>query len=175
MFRRITSQFQKEICPYCFEYFNLKDTPFRCSSPPSRCAPEKDEVYSAAWEKTPIPRGKVLNSAGGFNERFSKSMRCKDCGNPSHKRLCPHCHMELPQTTGQFKNYIFAVIGAKDSGKSHYIAVLIDQIKKRIGPDMGLLLTAENDFTINRYANDFYAPIFKDGITIKNYTICYFG
>ena len=165
MLRKIISQFQKEICPYCFEYFYIKDTPFRCSSPPSRCASEADKVYETTWQDS-RPMGKVLEPAGKFRDRFSQSIRCKACGHQSYKRICPHCHMELPRTTGQFKNYIFAVIGAKDSGKSHYIAVLIDQIKRRIGPNMGLLLSAENDFTINRYANDFYAPIFKDGKVI---------
>lgn len=161
MLRKITSKFQKEICPYCFEYFLIKDTPFRCSSPASRCTPVLDKIYETAWEDS-RPMGKVLSRDGKFIDRFINSIRCKGCCHTSHKRICPHCHMELPHTTGQYKNYIFAVIGAKDSGKSHYIAVLIDQIKRRIGPNMGLLLAAENDFTISRYANAFYTPIFKD-------------
>jgi len=159
MLHRITSQFQKEICPYCFEYFYIKDTPFRCSNP--TCDREMDVVFKETWDDS-LPLGKVLNPTGKFNDRFHNSIRCNDCGHNSHKRICPHCHMELPHTTGHFKNYIFAVIGAKDTGKSHYIAVLIDQIKRRIGPKLGLLMTAENDFTTERYANDFYKPIFKD-------------
>lgn len=165
MLRKLSRQFQKEICPYCFEYFYIKDTPFRCSSPPSRCAPELDKVYQATWEDS-RPMGKVIAPLGKFSDRFTSSIRCKDCNNQSHKRICPHCHTELPHTTGQFKNYIFAVIGAKNSGKSHYIAVLIEQIKKRIGPNMSLLLTAENDFTIKRYADGFYDPIFNKGEVI---------
>ena len=161
MLRKITNQFQKEICPYCFEYFLISDTPFRCASPATRCAPERDGTYASAWED-PRPMGKVLERGGKFSDKFINSIRCKDCGHVSHKRICPHCHMELPHTTGEFKNYIFAVIGAKDSGKSHYIAILIDQIKRIIGPNMGLLLAAENDFTISRYADAFYTPIFKD-------------
>ena len=166
MLRQITSQFQKELCPYCFEYFYIKDTPFRCSSPPSRCAPEADKIYESAWEDS-RPMGRVLKPTGKFKDRLRRSTRCKDCGHKSHKRICPHCHMELPHATGQFKNYIFAVIGAKNSGKSHYIAVLIDQIKRRIGPNMGLLLSEENDYTIKRYSNAFYTPIFNDRIVIQ--------
>jgi hypothetical protein len=70
--------------------------------------------------------------------------------------------MELPHTTGQFKNYIFSVIGAKDSGKSHYLAVLINQIRKRLGPDMNMLLEPMNDDTIARYRKFFYEPIYRD-------------
>lgn len=155
--RKIICQFQKEVCPYCFDYFWLHETPFRCTSPMARCTPMKDTVLEKVWGDT-RPVGKVLSSTG----RFSSSAICIDCGQQSHKRLCPHCHMELPHTTGQFKNYIFSVIGAKNSGKSHYLAVLINQIRKRLGPDMNILLEPMNDDTIKRYRKDFYEPIYHD-------------
>jgi len=166
MWRNIIRSFQKEICPYCFEYFQLKDTPFRCTSPPSRCAPVPDTIYQSAWADS-RPIGKVLTSTGTFKDRFNQSRRCASCGQLSHKRLCPHCHSELPHTTGQFKNYIFAVIGAKQAGKSHYIAVLINQIKKQLGPNMGMLLEPMNDETIKRYRNVFYNPVYNDRKVIK--------
>ena len=162
MLRKLTSQFQKEICPYCFEYFLVRDTPFRCTSPLGRCAPQPDTVYEKAWADS-RPLGKVLSPEGWFNN----SARCKDCGHQSHKRLCPHCHMELPHTTGQFKNYIFAVIGAKEAGKSHYLAVLINQIRKQLGPSMGMLLEPMNDATIKRYRQDFYVPVYNDRKVIQ--------
>ncbi len=161
MWQKIKSQFQKEICPYCFEYFYLKDTPFRCSSPPSICTPVADKIYQSAWADS-RPLGKVLEPTGKFKDRFKQSRRCGSCGHQSHKRLCPHCHSDLPHTTGQFKNYIFAVVGAKQAGKSHYIAVLINQIKKQIGPNMDMLLEPMNDDTIKRYREDFYNPVYDE-------------
>jgi len=166
MLYKVTNLFHKEICPYCFEYFRLKDTPFRCTSPPKICPPEPDPVYADKWEDS-SPKGKVLVPKQKFKELFIRSMRCHHCHNKSYTRICPHCHMELPQATGHYKNHIFAVIGAKDSGKSHYIAVLIDQIRKRVGPTMRLLLSAENDFTRERYKKDFYDPLFKNAETIR--------
>jgi hypothetical protein len=157
MWRKITNQFQKEICPYCFEYFYLKDTPFRCC----KCKPEPDNIYQSAWADS-RPRGKVLKPSGKFLDRFNQSIRCENCEQHSYKRICPHCHSELPHTVGQLKNYIFATIGAKDAGKSHYIAVLIEQIRKQIGPNMGILLTPINEETNKRYQNDFYNPVYKD-------------
>lgn len=153
---------KKELCPFCFEYFQLRDTPFRCSSPMKRCAPAIDLVLQKYWEDN-RPVGKVLDAKG----RFVRKMQCKDCGLDSKKRLCPNCHSDLPHTTGDYKNYIFAVIGAKEAGKSHYLAVLIEQIKKQIGPDLDMLLEPMNDETIHRYRNDFYNPVFKDGRVIK--------
>jgi hypothetical protein len=68
--------------------------------------------------------------------------------------------MDLPHTTGKFENLIFAVIGAKDSGKSHYLAVLIEQIRNHIGPSLGMLLEELNDYTIKRYRESFYNPVY---------------
>jgi hypothetical protein len=161
MISLLKASFRKEICPYCFEPFRLRDTPFRCSSPAARCAPERDEVRARAWEDS-IPMGRVLPADG-----FRREHRCHACGQRSRKRLCPHCHMELPHTIGQFQNLIFSVIGAKDAGKSHYLAVLIEQIRKHAGPDLGMLLEPLNDHTIRRYREDFYEPIFQRGTVIR--------
>lgn len=106
--------------------------------------------------------GRVLPTEGGFRREH----RCAACGQVSRKRLCPQCHMDLPHTTGQFRNLIFSVIGAKDAGKSHYLAVLIEQIRKHAGPDLGMLLEPLNDHTIRRYREDFYEPVFRRGTAI---------
>jgi hypothetical protein len=75
--------------------------------------------------------------------------------------------MDLPHTTGKYRNLIFAVIGAKEAGKSHYLAVLIEQIRKHVGPALGMLLEPLDDHTIKRYRQDFYEPIFRNGTVIK--------
>jgi hypothetical protein len=147
---------RRELCPFCFEYFLLRDTPFRCTTAMSRCPPVPDAVLKTHWGDS-RPHGKILPS----QNRFVRSIRCSDCGGESRKRLCPSCHSELPHTTGDYKNYIFAVIGAKEAGKSHYLAVLIDQIKRRVGQSMDMLLEEMTDDTIRRYREVFYDPVFK--------------
>jgi hypothetical protein len=154
-------RFQKEVCPYCFEPYRLGESPFRCASPAARCAPEIDAVRSRSWQDN-APLGRVLPAGGGFR----KEARCPACSLVSRKRLCPHCHMDLPHTTGKFRNLIFAVIGAKEAGKSHYIAVLIEQIRNSIGPEIGMLLEPLDDATIRRYRQDFFEPIYRRGTVI---------
>ncbi len=162
MIQKLKARLQKHVCPYCFERYRLNQTPFRCASPASRCPPEPDEVRKDVWEDS-APMGKVLAAAGSFQEQS----RCPVCRQLSRKRLCPHCHMELPHTTGKFRNLIFAVIGAKESGKSHYLAVLIEQIRKQVGPALDLLLEPLNDHTIRRYREQFYRPIYQRGQVIR--------
>jgi hypothetical protein len=162
MISAIKARFQKEVCPYCFEPYRLKDTPFRCASPPARCAPERDEVRAKAWEDN-APIGRVLPADG----KFHREARCSVCAQSSRKRLCPACHMELPHTVGKFRHLIFALIGAKEAGKSHYLAVLIEQIRKTVGPSTGMLLEPLDDATIRRYRNDFYDPLYRRGTVIR--------
>jgi hypothetical protein len=156
----LSAFFRKEICPYCFEPYKLAETPFRCASPAARCAPEVDTVRAKAWEDG-APMGRVLNG------KSKKENRCPTCNQVSRKRICPHCHMDLPRTTGKCRNLIFAVIGAKEAGKSHYLAVLIEQIRKHVGPALGMLLEPLDDHTIRRYRQDFYEPIYRHGSVIR--------
>lgn len=151
-----------EVCPYCFEAYRLKDTPFRCASPAGRCRPEPDEVRAKAWDDN-APLERVLPADG----RFRREARCGECGQATHKRLCPRCHMELPHTVGKFPHYIFAVVGAKEAGKSHYLAVLIDQIRRELGPALDMLLEPLNDYTVRRYREDFHQPLFQKHRTIS--------
>src|SRR5579864_193442 len=156
MFRSLKAALTREVCPFCFEPYKLSETPFRCISPPSRCAPEKDDVRAAKWDQS-APMGKVLGARGGL----TNEVQCVTCRQISRKRLCPACHMELPHTAGELRSYIFAVIGAKEAGKSHFLAVLIDRIQNEIGPNLNMLLTPLNDYTISRYRETFYDPIFN--------------
>lgn len=163
MWKKLKNQVQKELCPFCFEYFYLRDAPFRCTNVNKKCPPEIDIKYQDAWNDSQL-RGKVIDPTVGFRGVFANSVKC-DCGQKTHKRLCPHCHSDLPHTIGHNKNYIFAVIGAKDAGKSHYLAVLINLLRKNLlGLNIGI--SPINDSTITRYARDFYDRVFEKGITI---------
>lgn len=153
---------RRQVCPFCFEEFRLKDTPFRCTTPPSRCPPEVDPIRARVWEEA-APLGKVIPGAG----RRVHAMPCPACSQVTRRRLCPHCHMELPHTTGRLRNVIFAVIGAKEAGKSHYIAVLVDRLRKQVGPALGMLLEPLDDATIRRYREDFYRPLYEAKTVIR--------
>lgn len=160
MLQTFTNSLKKEVCPYCFETFSFKETPFRCSSPPSMCPPELDPVLQHKW-RDGAPTGRVLRSG-----KATRSLRCGQCRQESTTRLCPLCHMDLPRTLGETKNLIFAMIGAKAAGKSHYLAVLIEELRNRVGPALGVLLEPVNDRTIRRYRDEFYTPVYRHNRTI---------
>ena len=87
---------------------------------------------------------------------------CDGCKRPSKDRVCPTCHVTLPSTFGQSPNAIVAVIGAKNAGKSHYIATLVEEMRNRVGPMMNVTLSPQDDFTIQRFARDFRDPLYNE-------------
>jgi hypothetical protein len=161
------------ICPFCFTRNNLYEVEFRCTNSPGRCAQELDEKYSNFLVPySPQLLNKVIQlkpPPTDFERWFGgipKQATCPSCSETSRKRICQTCHSELPDTLGDYKDLIFAVIGAKEAGKSHYIGVLIDQIIKQLSGSFNWNLEPLNDATIRRYRDDFYKPIFDQHIPI---------
>lgn len=135
------------LCPYCFSEHELSDISFKCENAPERCSKARS--------------GEVLEQKESSKSEMPKSIICSECGEKTNLKVCPTCHAELPYTIGEYDDLVFAVIGAKEAGKSHYIAVLIDKIMNEIGTAFNCSLQAMNDSTINRYRMDFYNPVFK--------------
>lgn len=146
-----------KLCPYCFDSFPLGGTPYRCTQF-TRCAPEVDPVRKARWGED-MPLGKVLPPGC--------KGRCPHCGDRLPLRLCPGCHMELPKAVVESDNLIFALVGAKDAGKSHYLAVLVTQIEEHVGPLMDILLSPVNEDTMKRFKERYKDPLYKRGIVIR--------
>lgn len=157
--RGVGSSLVRQTCPFCFDRFKLSDTPFRCTG--SSCSFDRDATRDAVWGD-----GASLKRVIPSDGRYRDSARCAECKRESNKRLCPHCHMELPAEFGRFPMLVFAMIGAKNTGKSHYLAVLIEQIKKNVGPDLDVLLVPLNDETRARFESDFRRVVYEDKRTV---------
>lgn len=159
----------KFICPYCFNEKETNDILFRCINPnASECSLEEDKPFSDYWDFHPP---KVMNhiinpNTSMFNQK-SKSAFCPICKTKTTKMICPTCHNSLPFTTGELKDYNISLIGAKDAGKSVYIAVLLNALAQRIGMNLNASLVALNDETIKRYREQFYQPLFQKKELLK--------
>jgi hypothetical protein len=157
------------ICPFCFERINLHKVDFRCANAPARCSPENDVVLANFLGvsshitnkvvKIPLP-STVWHKLKAW-VWAPREATCDVCHEKTSIRLCPRCHSELPYTIGEYQDLIFAVIGAKEAGKSHYISVLIEKVRNEIGAQFDCFLQPLNDETIRRYREDFYNPVFR--------------
>jgi len=154
------------LCPYCFEQFRRAEIAFRCINPrPNRCPPEDDEAlgnYQGFVAAPKLPR--VFTPPAGW-WGSPQSAVC-NCGVKTTKRICPRCHNDLPGQFDSQDSYNIALIGAKDSGKSHYIAVLIHELRTRVGQSFNASLSALDEQTIKRYNEDFRRYIYDEGVVI---------
>jgi len=163
------------ICPFCFNKSDLYRVAFRCSNSPQKCSHEADTVYSEFRNIKPprmLPKVVHIPVPSGARDhlkslKMPREAACSHCKETTYTRLCPTCHSELPHTIGDYKDLTFAVIGAKEAGKSHYISVLINKINNDIGENFDSSLQALDDSTIKRYREDFYDPVFRKKETIQ--------
>jgi hypothetical protein len=150
------------ICPFCFSEYKISQVPFRCQNA-HKCGTAADPIYANF-------RGENPQQPRVFFDKKAKGGKCKcpTCHEFSTNKICPNCHSDLPYTAGKYRDLNFAVIGAKFAGKSHYVAVLIDAIKKHVSEAFNANLQALDDRTTSRYRQEFYNPVFRESKVIAS-------
>ena len=126
------------ICPYCFEKHKLTEVQFRCTN--KRCK-DCDDVEMTRYENGNLKMPKqgkrtfTVTSKNVFS--VPASAKCPDCGNTTYKHICPSCHNELPESTLTGKDMIISVVGSRATGKSHFVGVIIKELRDRISVSFG--------------------------------------
>ncbi|XRQ13701.1 TRAFAC clade GTPase domain-containing protein [Actinomadura welshii] len=148
-------------CPYCFASVAPQRILFRCRGQSGRrqgCAPVLDERLAAYTGSTAGASLPPVFAAPGRAGRAD----CPDCGLPTGNRACPECHNPLPSAYCDSPGRIVALVGAKNAGKSTYIAVLLHELMNRVGTELDASLVACDDRTIERYRRDFARPLLEE-------------
>lgn len=164
-FRRVRGEVRgrvplaKDLCPFCFDYFRVAEAPFRCVNS-TGCKKEIDPVLQKSWNIGTV-QGKISAASG-----YSRSHKCSECQYPTSKKICPHCHLELPHTLGDYESFVISIVGAKSSGKSHYFPTLIEFLRNTAGPDLGFTIQAVGDDTMERYNEDYRKPLLEQKQTL---------
>lgn len=136
----------KRLCPYCIQEFYPGD----CKIVSTR---NKGTVLVDA------PTGLKRQLARRNPERldgpkYLKEMAC---------RVCPHCGHELPYNIERVDNISIAVVGDTYSGKSHFIAAFIHQLRDGLaGTDARRYVRFEclTQEVEDAYLKNFYEPLF---------------
>ena len=87
---------------------------------------------------------------------------CDVCRRPVYTRVCPICHNIIPPGAEDEGNKIFVILGPKGVGKSHYIAVLINQLKNYVSKEFNGVLNAATDSTTLKYRDMYYRRLFEE-------------
>lgn len=173
----------KIVCPYCFELFDQSEVMFRCSNVLG-CTKVEDTALVKYWKGgVPMeglsfkPKTSFLSSIFGGVPRSAK---CPKCNHETVSLICPHCHNQLPRRLVERKGCIISIIGARSSGKTNYIATLINQLQAN-GihlNNMGVMLStiaptsimhrwknADREMnSVSRYEEDFFDPVYMKKI-----------
>lgn len=150
------------ICPYCYHAFGQRDIAFRCTGFASQngtaCKPELDEALQRYTGKaTPLP---PIFEGNGRKSQAS----CPTCHGESTYRICPQCHSTLPVDFGKVSSRLIAMIGARNSGKTVYMTVLIHELIHSIGSAYGVAVDGADDETRSRYGSAYERVLYDEGL-----------
>lgn len=140
-------------CPYCYNRFAKKDISFRCTGQPGPtgqvCGVERDD-HLVRW------LGKSTQLPPAFTADGRKAAaNCPRCHGETRYHICPVCHSRLPVHFGQVDSRLIAMIGARQSGKTVYMTVLIHELKHRIGRSLDAAIMGCDDETIRSFDRDY--------------------
>lgn len=137
---------QTVVCPYCFDQFPVGRMLFD-SVTGGEEQPAQYSLMDRLMNRPPRPPK---------NKKGKQLVR----------KLCPNNKHDLPFTAGLQESIVIGVIGAKFSGKSHYIAALIERLSGQVGQDFQAGLVPVTDQTAERYQSEFYEPLFGQGFEL---------
>jgi GTPase SAR1 family protein len=169
-------------CPFCFSSVDLKKIHYQCTNPActkmflrelkesgskdahtytSRNMDEEIDVENSIFlgkdPAGPSPvttKHHIIRNSSGI---------CNICNKPVYKRLCPGCHNPIPQGAEDEGSTVFVVLGPKGVGKSHYIAVLINQLRNSFSPEFGATMSPATDKTTLKYREMYYKRLYEEG------------
>ena len=150
----------KVVCPICFSKIDVSsDIGYRCKN--SRCNPAKGKTD---YFRKSIP---FLEMLGLKDQPWSIPHTWDEgaCGEEACDRVCNKCKQEIPPDTFRLSSPKIAIIGSKESGKSHYIATLVEWIKHAAG-EFGWSFNWADDESANSFMNDFYKPLYEEKVPI---------
>lgn len=141
------------VCPYCYQDFSPKEILYRCSGllgpQGKKCKSTRDPVLFDHFDQQ-LPLPPVFEARGRGGEAA-----CPACRAPTQRRVCPRCHSRLPVHFADIDNRLIAMIGAKESGKTVYMTVLLHELTHGLGQRFGTAVQPSDDYTRQQFAERF--------------------
>ena len=147
-------------CPYCYLSFTERQIEFRCTGRTSRsgekCPLVPDDLLSARTGR----RG-ALPPVFTADGRSTKA-ECPKCHGETTIRICPVCHSTLPVHFGKVDSRLIALVGAKETGKTVFMTVLVHELMNKIGRRFDAAMSGADDSTRVRFAKDYEGELYRE-------------
>ena len=126
------------ICPYCFSEHDLSEVQFRCTNKRCKDVPDIEMTrYEHGYEANPLSGKPVFTPPNPGHGSVPASAVCPECHTTTYKRVCPSCHNELPESSLTGRDMIISIVGSRATGKSHFVGVIIKELRDRIAVSFG--------------------------------------
>ncbi|MBO5722777.1 MAG: hypothetical protein J6S19_06650, partial [Lentisphaeria bacterium] len=132
------------LCPHCWQRFNSEQLLYIASHPTLMGDPV---LGSNAMQRF---------SPGKFN---ALGQALDAMGSVSNDVACPRCHLKIPLTVIDEKNISFSLVGAPSSGKSYYLATLLN-VLRRILPEKFACTLLDVYLELNRVLDSYEETLF---------------
>ena len=143
----------KFTCPYCYELHDLSDCNMKCS-------------YQVSGKTDGCIKGITKTNKVYIPDKEKK--KCLKCTAAKKEVICKHSQKEIPSVFLEGKSFSIALLGAKASGKSNYIGVLINEIRRSMTETFECSLNlAASEESKSYYENYYYKPLFEQGRIIQ--------
>lgn len=137
------------VCPNCFQRHAPEEFMFSCTH-------EGCSRMGAS-----IPPGDILFVEG--------RPHCPTCKSPLTERLCPSCGYAVLNEDDSVPTIPISIVGAEGCGKSNYLSVAVDQLRRRVSKVYDCALyPLGGDETISQYDTRYYQPLFVRGQCISS-------
>jgi hypothetical protein len=146
-------------CPYCYETFPEWKIEFRCSGRAGpggqRCEPVPDPLQQNRFGST----GDQLHTFRDVRHRYRSV--CPESGARTTTRVCPMCHSTFPVRFGRVSSQLIALVGARDSGKTVFMTVLMHEFEYRLGERLGASISGADDATRSTFKRDYEQRLYE--------------
>ena len=145
------------LCRHCFRLFPDREVGVLCTS---RACEAVRDGQGRLRPRFFVPRN-VPPLWSALRRRPDFEAACPACGERGKLiAACPSCRHELPRVENG-DDRIIAVIGAKNSGKSHYLAALFHQLlREGVGGDTWR--AASDEATMREIERRYWRPLFEE-------------
>ena len=121
-------------CPFCFRRIDTSRLAYQCSGRgniPCKKEEDPDRVRLTGSHQESFPTFIAMTGPGMVKPGMAK--HCPVCGGEARRRACPKCHTVLPIDFAGSKSPMVGLVGAKGSGKTVLMTVLVRQLREVIG------------------------------------------
>lgn len=139
-------------CPYCYGKHSIQTSGLKCSY---NIPGKSDKCYTS-----------VTKDAQGWIDDKDKA-KCMKCTVARKSVYCNVVNKEIPSDFLNEESLSIALLGAKASGKSNYIGVLINEIKRKMTASFNCTLSLTSSEESREFYNThYYEPLYKYGSVV---------